>query len=85
MFNQWVLKLCVARNKLDVSFGERERKVHRDPAENRTQDLLNTSWILLPLSHWTHGRGVEASLLIAVRLEAQQIFGSAVLPSLMIE
>ena len=26
--------------------------------------------MLLPLSHWTHGRGVEASLLITASLEA---------------
>ena len=26
--------------------------------------LLITSWMLLPLSHWTHSRGAEASLLI---------------------
>ena len=51
----------------DVSFG---RKIQRDPAGNRTRDLLITSWTLLPLSHWTHGRGAEASLLITARLEA---------------
>lgn len=33
----------------------------------RSQGLLNSSQMLLPLSHWTHGRGVEASLLIAAQ------------------
>ena len=45
-----------------ISFGERERKIHKDPAGNWTRDLPVTSWTLLPLSHWTHGRGVEARL-----------------------
>ena len=47
----------------------RERKIHKDPAGNRTRNSI-TSLILLPLSHWTHGRGAEASLLITTMLEA---------------
>ena len=43
----------------DVSFGKRERKIHSDPAGNQTWDLLITSQMLLPLSHWTNGRGAE--------------------------
>ena len=54
----------------DVSFGERERKIHRDPAGNPSRNLLTTSQTLLPLSHWTHGRGAKASLLITAKLEA---------------
>ena len=49
---------------------ERERKIHRGSAGNRTRDLPITSRTLLPLSHWTHGRGAEASLLITAMLEA---------------
>ena len=49
---------------------EREKKIHRDPAGSRTRDLLVTRWTLLPLSHWAHGRGVEASLHITAMLEA---------------
>ena len=41
----------------------------RDPAASQTWDLVYTSQMLLPLSHWTHGGGVEASLATA-RLEA---------------
>ena len=48
---------------LDVSFGKRERKICRDPSGNRTWDLPITSRMLLPLIHWTHTRGAEASLL----------------------
>ena len=55
---------------MDVSFGEREKKMHKDPAGNWTQDLPITSVMLLSLSHWTHGRGVEASLLITAMLAA---------------
>ena len=61
---------CIQNINVDVSFGERERKIHRDPAGNWTRDLLNTSRTLLPLSHWTHGRGAEASLHITAMLEA---------------
>ena len=35
------------QEQLDVSFGERERKIHRDPAGNRTRDLPITSRTLL--------------------------------------
>ena len=48
------------------------RKTHRDPAGSQTWDLVNTSQMLLSLSHaldWTHSRGEEASL-ATVRLEA---------------
>ena len=38
---------------IDVSFGERGRKIHRDPAGNQTRDLPITSQTLLPMSHWT--------------------------------
>ena len=62
------MKALCRQEQLDVSFGERERKIHRDPAGNRTQDL--TIQTLLPLSHWTHGRGAEASLHITAMLEA---------------
>ena len=36
----------------------------------RERDLLNTNQMLLSLSYWTNGRGAEASLLIAARVEA---------------
>ena len=58
----------------DVSFGERERKIHRDPTGNWTQDLPITRQTLLPLSHWTHSRGAKASLLITAMLEASADF-----------
>ena len=45
------------------------RKIHRDPASSRTRDLVNTRQMLLPLSCWTLGGVVEASLATA-RLEA---------------
>ena len=61
------VKLCVGCNKLDISFGERERKIYRDPPGNCTQDLPITNSTLLSLSHWTHGRAAEASLLITSR------------------
>ena len=44
-------------------------EVHRDPAGNRAPELPIASRMLLPLSHWTHGRGAEASLLITAMLE----------------
>ena len=47
----------------------RERKIHKDPAGNWTRNSI-TSSTLLPLSHWTHSRGAEASLLITTMLEA---------------
>ena len=37
-----IVKALCRQEQLDVSFGERERKFHRDPAGNRTWD------------HWTH-------------------------------
>ena len=52
---------------LDESLGE--RKIHRDSAGNRTWDLPITSWTLLPLSYWTHGRGAEVSWPIMAILE----------------
>ena len=52
-----------------MSFREKERKIH---------------WIrvVLPLSHWTHSRGAEASLLITARLEASAV-SSCLSPSLL--
>ena len=43
----------------DVSFGETERKIHRDPAGNPSREILTTSRTLLPLSHCTHSREAE--------------------------
>ena len=48
----------------------RERERERESTGIQTQGLLTTSWTLLELSHWTHGRGAEASLLITAMLEA---------------
>ena len=64
----------LTKTMYDVSFGERERKIHRDPTGNRTQDFPITRRTLLPLSHWTHSRGTEASLLITAMLEASANF-----------
>ena len=55
------MKVLYRREQLDVRFGERERKIHRDPAGNRTWDLLITRQALLPLSHWTHGKSAYNS------------------------
>ena len=66
------MKVLCRQEQLDVSFGER-KKIHRDPAGNRTWDLPITNRTLLPLSHWTHGRGAEASLHITGMLEASAI------------
>ena len=41
------------------------RRIHREPASSRTWDLVNSSQMLLPLSCWTHGGVVEASLATA--------------------
>ena len=49
---------------------KRERERERQSTGIQTQGLLTTSRTLLELSHWTHGRGAEASLLITVILEA---------------
>ena len=49
----------------DVSFSGKEKR----SSWESTWDLVNTSQMFLPLSHWTHGGGVEASLATA-RLEA---------------
>ena len=49
---------------LAVSFGERERKLHRAPAGNQTLEVPITSWTLLPLRHWTHSRGVLTTAML---------------------
>ena len=54
--------LCVGRNKLDEVWREREKKIHRDLAENQTRDLPITGQALLPLSHWTHSREAKATV-----------------------
>ena len=41
----------------------------KSPAGNRTWDLPIASLTFLPLSHWAHGRGAEASVLITAVLE----------------
>ena len=41
--------------------GEKERN-GQDPAGTQTRDLPNTSQMILPLCHWTHSKGAEASL-----------------------
>lgn len=46
---------------------ETELTLQEDPAEIQTWDLLNTSQMLSPLSHRTHGRGVKPKLLIAAQ------------------
>ena len=61
------MKLCVGRNKLDVSFGER-KKNHRDLACDQTQDLVITSHAD------THSRGTEACLLITEQARRQGEF-----------
>ena len=54
--------------ELDVRFEERiNPQKNGGPDGIGTQDLPNTT---LPVSHWTHSRGVIASLLIVHRLEA---------------
>ena len=64
------VKVLCRQEQLDVSFGERKKENHRDPAGNQTRDLPITSQTLLPPSHLTHGRGAEASLHITAMLEA---------------
>ena len=70
VWNEAPVKLVMKLwSELDVNFRKRER-VHReiwDPAVNLRQGLLNTSRMLLPLSHWTHGGGAEASLAYSSR------------------
>ena len=44
-----------------------------DPVGIQTQDLPNASRMLLPLSHWTHGRGVETRIHIAALVRTQPI------------
>ena len=54
--------------ELDVRFEERiNPQKNGGPDGIGTKDLPNTT---LPVSHWTHGRGAIASLLIVHRLEA---------------
>ena len=69
-FRVYHVKVLCRQEQLDVSFGERERKSHRDPAGNWTWELPITSPMLLPQSHWSHGRGAKASLHITAMLEA---------------
>ena len=50
---------------MTVSDAEREREKLNPQKKNsriQTQDLLNTSQMLLPLSHWAHGRGAGHKL-----------------------
>ena len=42
------MKAPCKQEQLDVSIRERERKIHRDPAGNRTWDLPITGQRLLP-------------------------------------
>ena len=44
------------------------KKIHRDPARSQTWNLVNTSQMLSPLSHWTHDGEVEAGGLNDFRL-----------------
>ena len=72
----WVPTCCSALYRQErtwcISFGERENEKSTgiQQAGNQTWDLPITTWTLLPLSHWTHGRGAEASLFIKSRQEA---------------
>ena len=53
--------------KADTGY-KREKELCRkfwDPAGIQTRDLSNASWMLLPLSHWTHGGGAETRIHIA--------------------
>ena len=65
----WLLSLCSHSLSciimLIVSYRE---KVNPEIIENQTSDLVITSQMLLPLSHCTSSRGVEASFVTA-RLE----------------
>jgi len=51
----------------NVILAERINLYLLDRLGNENQDLHNSSHVLLPLSHWAHGRGVEASVLMAAQ------------------
>ena len=70
-----VVVLDVLCKQVWICYSERERLPQRiwDPAGNQTLGFPNTACMLLPLSHWTHDRGVEASLLKQHRLRAPAV------------
>ena len=45
-YHKFDVKALCRQEQLDASFGDRKRKIHRDPAGNRTRDLLITSWTI---------------------------------------
>ena len=55
IYGMIVMKLCVGRNKLDVSFGERERKsgksVRLEIGRSRVRFPAGSLWIFLPLQN----------------------------------
>ena len=72
------VKALCRQEQINVKILRKRKKSHRDPAGNRTWDLLITSWTLLPLSHWptakerkkvsynSHARGLQLSFSLTV-------------------
>ena len=60
--------------KADTGY-KREKELGRkvwDPAGIQTRDLPNAGQMLLPLSHWTHGRGAETRIHIVALVNCER-------------